>query len=96
MCFTSARFIVAGSDRHPTKSPSPQKKPKGRTLLELARAFYTDPAAHRLVYAFNHAPDAFDFDELLRELGLLPSQQGEGGGDGEPAGSGGGGSGGRA
>lgn len=43
---------------------------KGRTLLELTRAFYRDSAAHRMVYAFNHTPGEFDFQELCRELGI--------------------------
>jgi len=42
---------------------------QGRTLLQLVRAFYTDPAAHRLVYKFNHEPKNFHFEDLLAELG---------------------------
>lgn len=43
---------------------------QGRTLLELARAFYRDAAAYRMVYAFNHQPDQFDFQQLCRELNI--------------------------
>lgn len=38
--------------------------------MELVRAFYTDPQAHQMVYAFNHQPDKFDFKQLLLELGM--------------------------
>lgn len=71
--------------------------PEARTLLQLARAFYTDPGAHRFVYAFNHEPEKFSFDALLAELGLLKSGQGgnksasggeSGGGSGESGGGG--------
>lgn len=51
--------------------------PQGRTLLELARAFYRDAAAYRMVYAFNHNPQQFDFQQLCRELGVsLPGAAG--------------------
>lgn len=43
---------------------------EGRTLLELARAFYSDAAAYQMVFAFNHQPDKFDFQQLCRELGV--------------------------
>jgi ATP synthase F1 complex assembly factor 1/histone-lysine N-methyltransferase SETD2 len=43
---------------------------EARTVLELARAFYTDGEMHRLAYTFNHEQQAFDFNELLRALGL--------------------------
>lgn len=43
---------------------------QGRTLLELARAFYSDAAAYQMVFAFNHQPDKFDFQQLCRELGI--------------------------
>jgi hypothetical protein len=52
---------------------------QGRTLLELARAFYRDAAAYRMVYAFNHNPQQFDFQQLCRELGVtLPPAAGGG------------------
>jgi hypothetical protein len=44
--------------------------PQGRTLLELARAFYRDPAAYQTVFAFNHNPQQFDFQKLCSDLGL--------------------------
>ena len=43
---------------------------QGRTLLELARAFYRDAEAYRMVYAFNYTPQQFDFQQLCRELGV--------------------------
>jgi hypothetical protein len=58
--------------------PTHTHTPQGRTLLQLARAFYTDPAAHRLVYKFNHAPEQFSFDELLAELGHKAKAAGAG------------------
>ncbi|GBF97933.1 ATP synthase F1 complex assembly factor [Raphidocelis subcapitata] len=61
---------------------------EGRTLLQLVRAFYLDPSAHRLVYQFNHEPEEFSFDALLAELGHAPvgAAQGQPGaeGDGKP------------
>lgn len=51
--------------------------PQGRTLLELARAFYRDAAAYRMVYAFNHNPQQFHFQQLCHELGVsLPAPEG--------------------
>lgn len=48
---------------------------QGRTLLELARAFYRDAAAYQMVYAFNHTPEKFDFQALCKELGvIMPGQ----------------------
>lgn len=68
---------------------------EARTLLQLARAFYTDPGAHRHVYRFNHEPDAFSFDELLAELGVAADRKSDGGGGGvSGSGAGSGGSGG--
>jgi hypothetical protein len=55
---------------------------EARTLLQLVRAFYTDPAAHRLVYKFNHESDKFDFNELLAQLGHRPQGSGAGAGGG--------------
>jgi hypothetical protein len=43
---------------------------QARTLVELARAFYRDPAAYQMVYAFNHNPQQFDFQQLCKELGV--------------------------
>jgi ATP synthase F1 complex assembly factor 1/histone-lysine N-methyltransferase SETD2 len=43
---------------------------EARTVLELARAFYTDSDMHQLAYRFNHDQQGFDFAELLRALGL--------------------------
>jgi hypothetical protein len=43
---------------------------EARTVLELARAFYTDGEMHRLAYRFNHDQKGFDFAELLRALGF--------------------------
>ena len=59
---------------------------QARTLLQLVRAFYTDPSAHRLVYTFNHEPEKFNFDALLAELGLSP--EGQRGSSGGSSGSG--------
>ncbi|KIZ05677.1 ATP synthase F1 complex assembly factor 1 [Monoraphidium neglectum] len=73
---------------------------EARTLLQLARAFYTEPEAHRLVYQFNHQPDKFSFDALLAELGhkagAAASPSGSGGGSGSSGGSRGGSSSGKA
>lgn len=55
---------------------------QGRALLELARAFYRDAAAYRMVYAFNHNPQQFDFNQVCKELGVNSSG---GGGDGSAA-----------
>ncbi len=38
--------------------------------MELIRAFYTSEEDYPLVRTFNHAPAAFDFEALLRKLGL--------------------------
>jgi hypothetical protein len=59
--------------------PAILRPSQGRTLLQLARAFYTDPSAHRLVYRFNHEPEKFDFDQLLAELGHRGVQAAAGG-----------------
>eukprot|EP00878_Enallax_costatus_P028548 GHUV01030840.1.p1 GENE.GHUV01030840.1~~GHUV01030840.1.p1 ORF type:complete len:142 (+),score=33.30 GHUV01030840.1:263-688(+) len=66
---THGLVLVRGDVLNPrVVSPS-----EGRTVMELVRAFYTDPQAHQLVYAFNHRPDEFDFKTLLRELGMTPA-----------------------
>eukprot|EP00775_Hariotina_reticulata_P006216 gene6216-6452_t len=49
-------------------NPKLISKAEGRTVMELTRAFYTDPTSYQLVYAFNHQPDSFDFQRLLYEL----------------------------
>lgn len=48
---------------------------QGRTLMELMRAFYTDPESYQLVYQFNHRPQEFDFGNLLLQLGHQPTQK---------------------
>ena len=53
---------------------------QARTLMELVRAFYSDPAAHQWVYRFNHQQEAFSFEELLRQLGHKSAPAGSSGG----------------
>jgi hypothetical protein len=43
---------------------------QARTLLELSRAFYTDGDDYKMVLDFNHNSTAFDFDALVRKLGI--------------------------
>ena len=62
------------------------RAPQGRTLLQLVRAFYSDPGAHQFVYRFNHEQHKFDFNELLRMLGHGKPAAGGGGGGGSGAG----------
>jgi hypothetical protein len=38
--------------------------------MELTRALYTDASSYQMVYQFNHAPDKFDFGQLLQQLGI--------------------------
>ncbi|KAI8477000.1 MAG: ATP11 protein-domain-containing protein [Monoraphidium minutum] len=68
--------------------------PEARTLLQLVRAFYTDPEAYRLVYQFNHEQERFSFDALLAQLGHVGGGGGGSGGGSGGSGKGGGGGGG--
>jgi hypothetical protein len=37
--------------------------------MALVHAFYTDPESIDLVKKFNHRPQEFSFDELLKKIG---------------------------
>eukprot|EP00955_Chlamydomonas_euryale_P069258 360374-Chlamydomonas_euryale.AAC.7 len=53
---------------------------EARLLQELLRAFYVDDDDYAHVHAFNHTPDRFDFEAVLKKLGHGGSAAGSAGG----------------
>lgn len=43
--------------------------PEARTLMALLHVFYSNPDSFLHVHRFNHEPDSFDYESLLKQLG---------------------------